>query len=288
MRTYRQVEGFEEKVAAYLAKHADRLIGQEPPRGLWVCEEDGEVVIALTVYTSPHLRISAIIDKPETKPFASLTHLADAFEAWAVGQGVTHYCVVIDKFDDHYCKIIERHGGVVLRESGQWVEYLHEIDQSPKTEDAIRPWKPSDWKALRPLVTAFLKEHYAAGGDFRPTRHNVEAFIRKGVKASALSDPTLLAYAGGKLVGFVLWAGVPESGLELRDRICLGIGTYVVPEVRRQGWSVKLRRAATTLARVAGYTRVDGVALDERGFKAGQAVGGRSVGLVVRLAIEKE
>lgn len=149
MRTYRQVTGFEQKVADFLARHAERLIAPTPPRGLWVCEEDGEPIIVLTVYTEPRVRVSAIIDQPDTKPFTSLTRLAQEFESWAVSVGVRSYCVVIDKHDDHYCKIIERRGGVVLNDGPQWIEYLHEIDQTPDTSDAIRLWRPSDWKVMR-------------------------------------------------------------------------------------------------------------------------------------------
>lgn len=288
MRTYRQVTEFEPRIAAFLKRHAERLIAPTPPRGLWVCEEDGEPIIVLTVYTQPHIRVSAIIDRPETKPFQSLTKLAQTFEEWALKVGVRAYAIVIDKYDDHYCKIIEKRGGVVLREDGQWVEYLHEINQTPDTSDGIRPWRPSDWRALRPLMSAFLKEHYAVGSDFRPTRRNVEAFIRKGVKAAAKNDPCLLAYDGGELIGFCIWAGMPDAGLDLRERVCLGLGTYIIPSKRRQGWSKRIREAAKEVARTAGYTRLDGVALDKRGLKAGQSVGGNVVGVMVRLQLASE
>lgn len=286
MRTYRQVMDFDPKVAALLARHVERLIAPEPPRGLWVCEENGEPIIALTVYTEPRLRVSAIVDKPEERPFASLRRLAEEFEGWAKSIGVTAYCVVIDKHDDHYCRIIERRGGVVIGEDATWIEYLHEIDQTPNTADAIRPWRPSDWKAMRGLVHAFLTENYAAGGDFRPTRRNVEAFVRKGVKSASQGDPCLLAYAGGELVGFTLWTGAPDLGLDQRDRVCFGLGTYVIPSARRQGWSRRLREVAKETASAAGYTRIDGVALDKRGLLAGQAVGGQVVGVMVRMSIE--
>lgn len=288
MRTYRQVTEFEPKIAELLARHADRLIASTPPRGLWVCEEDGEPLIVLTVYTEPHTRISAIIDEPEKKPFSSLTRLAQTFEEWALKVGVRHYGIVIDKHDDHYCKIIEKRGGIVMQEDSQWVEYLHEIDQTRDTSDGIRPWRPSDWRSLRPLMSSFLNEHYAVGGDFRPTRRNTEAFIRKGVKAAAKNDPCLLAYDGGELVGFCIWAGLPDGGLDLRERICLGLGTYIIPTRRRQGWSKRIREAAKEVASAAGYTRLDGVALDKRGLKAGEAVGGQVVGVAVRLQLARE
>jgi GNAT superfamily N-acetyltransferase len=288
MRTYRQVTAFDPKVAAYLARHRERLIAPTPPRGIWVCEEDGDIVIALTVYTEPHLRISAIIDKPETKPFQSLARLASEFEATAKESGVGRYCVVIHKSDDHYCKIIERRGGVILSEDGQWTEYLHEIDQTPDTRDGIRGWRPSDWKALRPLMMAFLREQYAAGGDIRPTRRNVEAFIRQGVRAAAQHDPTLLVYDEGRIVGFCLWVGMPDGGLDRRGRTCLSIGSFVVPERRRQGWSKQLHAVAVEAASRAGYSTLEGTVLERRGLKVGESLGGSVIGVQVRMSLNVE
>jgi GNAT superfamily N-acetyltransferase len=288
MRTYRQVQDFEPKVAAFLATHRDRLAATEPPRGLWVCEQDGEPYIVLLVYTDPHIRVSVIVDKPEDKPFAALTKLAEAFEAWALEAGVTTYGVVVHVSDDHYCKIIERRGGVEVGVKDGWVEYLHTINAQLDTSDGIRAWAPADWRPLRPLMHAFLKEHRQAGGDFLPTRRNVETFIRRGMKAATTKgDPCVIAWDGGQPVGFALWLGI-DTDLDVAHRVVQGVGTYVVPEKRRAGWSKRIRQAAMSVARERGYTQVAGTAMDKRGMAAGKSVGGEVHGVYMRLDLTKE
>lgn len=285
---YRQVTEVEPAVTAFFKKHVDRLVGGELPQGLWVCEEDGELCMALLVYTKPHVRVSVIIDKPETKPFVSLARLAKTYEGWATSRGIGSYAVVVPEAGDDYCKIIEKRGGVEIGRGGGWVEYLHQIKQTVDTTDGIRPWMPVDWQSLRPLMRAFLTEHYALGGDFPATRHNIEAFVRKGVKAAHAGDPALLAYEAGTLVGFCLWTGVVTGGLDVRERICAGIGTYVVPERRRQGWSKRIRERALEVAQAAGYDRVDGVALEKRGYDAGVAAGFAAAGVLVRKQLDAQ
>lgn len=285
MRTIRQVTDFDEKVAALLTRHADLLIAPTPPRGLWVCEEDGEPIIALTVYTEPRIRVGLVVDRPETRPFASIASLVEAFEEWGKTVGLKAYTVVADRADDRFCALVERRGGVVLASEKDWVEYLIRLNQPADLSDGIRPWQPTDWRGLRPLVKAFLTEHYAAGGDFRPTRQNTEAFLRRGVQGAAAGDPCVVAIEGGKIVGFTLWVGLPDFGLETRERVCSGLGTYVVKECRRQGWSRRIREAAIELAKTAGYTRLDGTALDRRGLKAAESTGATVVGVQVRLPL---
>lgn len=255
MRTYRQVTDFEPKVAELLARHAERLIAPTPPRGLWVCEEDGEPIIVLTVYTEPRIRISAIIDNPETKPFNSLARLAECFEEWAKSVGILSYCVVIARGDDHYCKIIERRGGLVLAEDGPWIEYLHEIDQTRDTRDGTRLWRPSDWRSLRTRVMDQLRALAKLGGDMRPTRTNVESLIRSGMRGATKGDPCLVSYAGGNIVGFTLWTGMNAGPIELRERACAAILTDA---------DAALRTHAFELAWAAGYTRVDGMAFGKQ------------------------
>jgi GNAT superfamily N-acetyltransferase len=288
MRTYRQVTEFEPKVAAFLATHKDRLAAFEAPRGLWVCEQDGEPDIMLLVYTDPHVRVSVIVDKPEDKPFAALTKLAEAFEVWAREQGVSAYGIVVHASDDHYCKIIERRGGVEVGHKDGWVEYLHTIDAKLDTSDGIRVWAPADWRPLRPLMHEFLVEHRKAGGDFLPTRRNVETFIRRGMKAATTKgDPCVIAWDAGKPVGFALWLGI-DTDLDLANKVVQGVGTYVTKESRRQGWSKRIRQAAAGVARERGYTQVAGTAMDKRGMEAGRSVGAEVKGVFMQLDLTKE
>jgi hypothetical protein len=280
MRTYRQVTEFEPKIAELLKRHADRLIASEPPRGLWVCEEDGEPLIALTVYTEPHVRISAIIDRPETKPFASLVKLADAFEEWATSIGLRAYGVVIDRGDDHYCKIIEKRGGVVLQQDSRWIEYLHEIGQASDTSDGIRPMRPSDWKALRPLVSAALREQGSTlAASFVASRTNVEAAIRIGVRAATKGDPCLVAYKDGAAAGFTIWLG-HTGPFEMRERVCSAVALYAKTHETREA----LRDAALRVAWGSGYTQIDAAVRTSRDLGEWKSVGGTSPGLIVQIA----
>lgn len=282
MRSYRQVTDVEPASAAFLEQHLERL-GNELPAGLWVCEDDGEIKMALLVYTEPHVRVSIISDVASVH---MLSRLAKTFEGWAKSHGVTSYAVVIEESDDAYRKILERRGAIEIARVDGWVEYLHQIDPVASLEDGIRPWAPADWTLLRPLLRAFLLEHHAAGGDFLGTRNNVEMFIRRGVQAAAKGDPALLAVQAGEVVGFCLWVGVAPLGLDMRESVCTGIGTFVKPEHRRQGWSKKIRERALEVAKAAGYARVDGVAIEKRGYEAGVSAGFSTAGVLVRRRLE--
>ena len=288
MRTYQRVTELTDARKDFFARHRDRIMSEHMPRGAWVCEEDGEPLIGLLVFTEPNLRISVIMDEPEKKQFNSLSKLAKTFEKWASENEITHYGVVIDQADDHYARIIEKRGAVEMARYGPWVEYLHQIDQTRKLDDGIREWQPSDWRALRPLMKKFLEEHCAQGGDFLPSRNNVESFIRRGVKGAAKGDPCLLAIEGGTIIGFCLWTGIPDTGLDLRENVCQGLGTFVLPEHRRQGWSKKLRAEAMNVAALAGYDRVDGTALANWTLAAGKASGFKPAGVLVRQKVRQE
>jgi GNAT superfamily N-acetyltransferase len=284
MRRYRQVTEFEAPVAAFLAEHKERLAAPEPPRGIWLCEQDGEPYIALLVYTDPYIRVSVIVARPDERPFAALTKLAETFEAWATANEITSYGVIVHVTDDPYCKIIERRGGVEVGTKGGWVEYLHTINPQLDTADGIRVWTPADWKPLRSLMQAFLTEHTQAGGDFLPTRRNVETFIRRGMKAATTKgDPCVIAWDGGKPVGFALWLGV-DSDLDLARKVVTG----VTSDRRRQGWSKRIRHAAMAVARERGYSHLEGVALDARGMNAAKAVGAETQGVFMRRDLTKE
>lgn len=287
MRTYRQVTEVTPALAAFAAKHKDRLVSSEAPRGVWACEEDGEPVVLLLAYTEPTIRVSIIMDDRDDPPFMSLFRLADTFEAWAKDQGIHVYTVVVPENDDHYAQIIEKRGAVEMGRGGGWIEYLHEIDGKPTTADGIWPWSPKDWKQLRPLMRAFLDEHCKSGGDFLPTRNNVEAFIRRGVRSAASGDPCLIAIQNGKPIGFCLWTGIDVQGIDMREKVCQGLGTYIIPEERRKGWSQKIRSEAFEFAKRAGYARCDGVAIDKRGLAAGKAAGCKVAGILVRKRLEE-
>lgn len=283
MRTYRRIETLEPHIVEFLQQHADRL--SEVPSGMWVCEEDGRVLIVLLVYPEPRLRVSVIVDTPEKRPFASLTRIAQTFEAWAAEHKVDHYFVVIPRENDWYRRIIEKRGGVIVAENSAWIEYRHDIDQAIDKSDGIRPWRPRDWKLLRRPMRDFLTEQANAGADFLPTRNNVEAFIRRGVQAAGAGDPCFVAYADEQLVGFTLWTGLDPQGLDVRERVCSAIATYVVPDRRRQGIGRRLVVTASALARERQYGRIEAALGTRASHVFATTQGGITAGLVVRLPI---
>lgn len=277
---YTRLAKIDGRYAEYLARFPDRL-GPAPPRGAFVAENDEGIAAMLLVWTEPHVHVSVVVDgyHPVTLP-----KLATYFERWLKDRGVTQYAFQVHRTDYHYRRIVERRGAVSLGVDAEgYVRYLQEIDVQPPSPDGVDGWAARDWSQHARNVEAFLQEHYAAGGDYPPTKGNVATFVRRGIKATDDGDPALVYRAGGELAGFVLWTGANTCGLDTREPVCLGIGTWVSPMYRRKGVSVKLRQAALAVARAKGYARVDGVALDERGLKAGLAVGGKATGVLVRL-----
>lgn len=280
MRAYRQVTEFNPPVAEFLKRHAERLHATSPLRGLWVCENDGVPEVALLVYTEPHVLVSIIVDKPETRPFVAILRLAQTFERWARDAGLPAYCVVISSADDWHSRIVERRGAVKIGEGPGWAEYRQPLNEKAPA-DGIEPWRAVHWKPLRRLVMAFLVEHYNDGGDFKPTRKNVELLIRRGMQAATKGDPVLIAYEAGEPIAFGMYLGI-ETPLELRERILHGLGTYVIPKARRAGWGKRLRTVGFEMGARAGYTRSDGIALSDIGLASGKASGCIPVGVLVR------
>lgn len=157
-------------------------------------------------------------------------------------------------------------------------------------ETSIRLWRADDVDAIRPHLTEFLRAQYAAGGDYRPTERNVEAFLQLGLLAAGAGDPCVVAYADGKLVGFCMWVGAASPAFDTRERSVFAFADYVCPEFQRQGWSVRLRAVAKLLGASAGYTRCDGFCLTKAALKAAEAAGAKIFGVVggIPLTPEKE
>lgn len=145
----------------------------------------------------------------------------------------------------------------------------------------IRTWEPGDAAALLPLVHAFLVEHYASGGDIEPTEENAAHLVAMGIHRATSGDPVYLAGDEDGIVGFVLWVGITPGLLTLRGKLLQGIGTYVVPARRRETIGKSMRTLACVHAAKAGYTRIDGVARDDRGFKSAKAAGFTAIGAFV-------
>jgi GNAT superfamily N-acetyltransferase len=123
----------------------------------------------------------------------------------------------------------------------------------------VRPWTPDDEPELSTMLMDFLRDTYAEGYDFLPTSENADTFLEIGLTAAADGDPVLLAEEDGMPVAFIMWIGAPPAlRLQVRDRVCIGWGTYVDPHYRQRGIGAALRERGHEIARAKGYTRLDG------------------------------
>lgn len=288
MRTYRQVMTTEPPIADFLLRHRERLLDvqhpEDVPKGLWVCEENGEPIIALLAYTDPYLRVSVIIDKPETRPFASLTKLARHFETWGKQIGGSGYAVVIAQTDEHYRYIIEGFGGHPARQTPEWTEFFIPFDRTPNLEPGIRPWEALDWPGLKPLVRAYLFDIFATGSPILPTPINVNRFLSMYMAAARDGDPILVGIDQRKVVAFG-GATAPHSPYDLTEGYGMGIGTYVIPAHRRQRWGTRIREELFTRAVARGYTRLTGQAYTLPGLQSAKALGMKEQAIVLTKVI---
>lgn len=158
------------------------------------------------------------------------------------------------------------------------------MDKEEPLEDGAHPWRSADWLQLRSVVLGFLSEMYAnEKGDIRPTNENVDILINIGITRAEAGDPCFAMWKDGVIIGFTLWVGCAalHPSLELREKICSGLGTYIMKDHRQQGHSKTLREAAFTCAKEAGYARVDGSAYDKLGYQTATKFGAKSMSLVI-------
>jgi len=154
------------------------------------------------------------------------------------------------------------------------------------TDLTIRSWHPADAPALRPLIADCLAVNRDAGADMEPTEKNVTALLTLGLLWASQGEPTLVAERDGQLIGYILWGRCPNPlDLDLRDRLCSGLGTYVVPVERRRHVASALRLQAMEMARARGYARVQGVAYHEAGRQSVRPMGFREVAVQVEVIL---
>jgi GNAT superfamily N-acetyltransferase len=271
------------RLVELLQRHKER-IREDLPAAIFGALDDDPLPVAVLVYYTPTLTISLIVDRPETRPFMRITKVVAAFERRMRAAGVTRYYTLVAQSDIYYRHLVEkwgfreetRDGGNVLYERLLNDERSH-YDAGP---DGVRPWRVADWDALYPLVMEFLQEASTDGNDFLPTGENAVRILERCIRAAEDGDPVLLAVRDRRIVGFAAWIGA-ESWLETKSRLCMGLGTYVAPKARRQGWSRKLREQAFELAR-GRYDKIEGIALHKAGYQASTAVGFRPAGILVR------
>ena len=275
MRTYRRIETAEPGFLEFLARHADRMDDQAPAAA-WVCEEDRTISGTLLAYTLPHLRLSVILESPG---FTVPLRLAETFEHWAASKNIKGYAMVVDQKDDKFCKILERRGGILIRQFDGVLEYTHEIGKRWDRADGLRRWNPADWRGLRVAVRDFLRADRANGGEIEPSRVNIEECVRQGVRAAQAGDPCLLIQERGKIVAFVAWAGM-VSPFEITPT-CAAFGLYVRPSHRKRGLVKQLHDEAVRVATARGYKRVVAATRTKRAHACHLASGFTTDGMTV-------
>lgn len=92
-----------------------------------------------------------------------------------------------------------------------------------------------------------------------------------------------VAESAGKLLGYIAWVAPPEYPKGVVE----GLGTYVVPDERKNGVSRLLREAAIRYHRENGGERVFGVAHagNQAGLESSLSEGFEVVGQLVRLKL---
>ena len=130
----------------------------------------------------------------------------------------------------------------------------------------IRAWKIEDREKLESLILAYLLE-VQSEYDYEPTIDNARFLFTLGVQRADMGDPVVLAHDGERILGWTSWIGVDRGHVDFKKHVCIGMGTYVLPEVRRRGIAMQMHRAAEIIARSSGYQRIDRIASGGNGEK---------------------
>lgn len=111
----------------------------------------------------------------------------------------------------------------------------------------------------------------------------MKEILRIGMEGMEEGDASLVADAGGYIVGFLLWRCI-NSPFDLVKKIAVGFMTYVCVGYRRMGVSLMLRKAGAERVRAMGFDGVQGVAYHESGLKASEMAGFIHRGTLVELS----
>jgi GNAT superfamily N-acetyltransferase len=133
----------------------------------------------------------------------------------------------------------------------------------------IRQWTAADQDALLPLIQDCLRVNYEAGADMQPTLKNACALFAVGLQAAGRGEPCLVATVEGEIAAYTLWCELPNPlGLDFRQRVLHGLGTYVCPAYRGVGLSHHIRNVAEAQGGRLGFDKVVGIAYHDAGLSA--------------------
>lgn len=151
---------------------------------------------------------------------------------------------------------------------------------------SFRHWRPDDAFEIQPMLKHMLETTSEQGGQLLPTARNVQVLFALGMDFSLKGEPTLVAVDAGVIVGLTLWGSFPTPvPLDTKDEVCIGFGTYVLPQLRRKRIASALRMAALEIAERKGYDVVKGTAYHDEGKLSALAVGFKPVGTEVEMRL---
>jgi L-amino acid N-acyltransferase YncA len=148
---------------------------------------------------------------------------------------------------------------------------------------SVRPATLQDWNDLAYFIEAYNREKCAKFDEPDCTRMHLDACH---LAISGGYGGVFLAQDGDKLIGYCAWLSLPTMPVGMVD----GIGTYVIPERRRELVAEKLNLAAIEYHKERGATRVYGVVSDDNEASRSrmEAYGARKVGTLYRWDLDRE
>jgi len=147
----------------------------------------------------------------------------------------------------------------------------------------IRTATLGDWSELAMLIEAFNSEKVLRYGEPDYTRMHLDACH---LAIAGGHGGVYVAQDGDEVIGYCAWLSLPTMPVGVVD----GIGTYVVPDRRRELVAEALNLAAIEHHKKAGATRVYGVVSNDNGPSRArmEAYGAKAVGTLYRWDLSRE
>lgn len=134
------------------------------------------------------------------------------------------------------------------------------------------PLAPVHLNFVLPLVEKYIAE---ACPDMTPSIWNAYVVVN----GCGINGISRVAVVRSKLVGFTLLRSL--EGVELTKKTLHSMGTYVLPEFRKQGIGEQLRREAMEAAKRQGYECIQGFARSKENAEMIIKLGGEITGFLV-------